>query len=168
MTPHLPFRKAARHARRSSTGHGGAHPNAHRSSPIRRSSIAFEAAHRPFNDSHSRRAARCTNSNSISQLACSAQIPIEPAAPSPPTMRGFLVWGFFCQGVRRAHESFVLRQFLRSISEPVSSSRPALRLRRRAQKRSRLAVTPILRQAPPLPGHTLTASSTTARRVRSG
>lgn len=44
------FCKAARHARRSSTGHGGAHPNAHRSSPIRRSLIAFDAAHRPFND----------------------------------------------------------------------------------------------------------------------
>jgi SRSO17 transposase len=28
MTAHRPFRKAARHARRSSTGHGGAHPNA--------------------------------------------------------------------------------------------------------------------------------------------
>ncbi len=45
----------------------------------------------------------------------------------------------------------------------VSSSRPALRLRWRAQKLSRLAVAPTLRQAPPLPGHSLTASSTTAR-----
>lgn len=53
MTPHLPFCKAARHARRSSTGHGRTHPNAHRSSPIRRSLIAFDAAHRSFNDSAS-------------------------------------------------------------------------------------------------------------------
>ena len=43
----------------------------------------------------------------------------------------------------------------------IPSSRPALRLRR-------LAVAPTLRHAPPLPGHTLTASSTTARLVRSG
>ena len=43
----------------------------------------------------------------------------------------------------------------------IPSSRPALRLRR-------LAVAPTLRHAPPLPGHTLTASSTTARLTRSG
>src|SRR5258705_11815454 len=36
-----------------------------------------------------------------------------------------LVWGFFCQGVRQSGKSFVLRQFLCSISKPVSSSRPA-------------------------------------------
>src|SRR5882724_2131694 len=36
-----------------------------------------------------------------------------------------LVWGFFCQGVRKSGKSFVLRQFLCSISKPVSSSRPA-------------------------------------------
>ena len=36
-----------------------------------------------------------------------------------------LVWGFFCQGVRQSGQSFVLRQFLCSISKPVSSSRPA-------------------------------------------
>src|SRR5437762_1206460 len=40
--------------------------------------------------------------------------------------------------------------------------------RRRAQALSRLAVAPSLRHAPPLPGHTLTAASTTARLVRSG
>src|SRR5260370_40738533 len=34
-----------------------------------------------------------------------------------------LVWGFFCQGVRQSGKSFVLRQFLCSISKPVSSSR---------------------------------------------
>jgi len=39
-----------------------------------------------------RRAVRCIGSNSIGQLACGAQIPIEPAAPFPPTMRGFLPW----------------------------------------------------------------------------
>src|SRR6266436_8784563 len=39
---------------------------------------------------------------------------------------------------------------------------------RRAQELSRLAVAPTSWHAPPLPGHTLTASSTTARLVRSG
>jgi hypothetical protein len=39
---------------------------------------------------------------------------------------------------------------------------------RRAQELSRLAVAPTLRHALVLPGHTLTASSTTARLVRSG
>jgi hypothetical protein len=33
--------------------------------------------------------------------------------------------GLFCQGVRQSGKSFVLRQFLCSISKPVSSSRPA-------------------------------------------
>ncbi len=42
--------------------------------------------------SRRRRAARCIGSNSIGQLACSPQIPIEPAAPVLPTMRGFLPW----------------------------------------------------------------------------
>src|SRR5258707_15501625 len=36
-----------------------------------------------------------------------------------------LVWGFFCQGVRQSGKSFVLCQFLCSLSKPVSSSRPA-------------------------------------------
>ena len=44
----------------------------------------------------------------------------------------------------------------------VSSSRSALRSSRRAQELSRLAVAPTLRHTPPFPGHTLTASSTTA------
>ena len=39
---------------------------------------------------------------------------------------------------------------------------------RRAQELSRLAVAPTSWHAPPLPGHTLTASSTTARLVRPG
>jgi hypothetical protein len=38
----------------------------------------------------------------------------------------------------------------------------------RARELSRLAVAPTLRRTPPLPGHTLTAPSTTARLVRSG
>ena len=48
MTPHLPFCKAARHARRSSTGHGRTHPDAALSSPIGRHLIEFDAAHRSF------------------------------------------------------------------------------------------------------------------------
>ena len=55
------------------------------------------------------------------------EIPIASDAPPRPTSRGFLVWGFFCQGVRQSGKSFVLRQFLCSISKPVSSSRPAVR-----------------------------------------
>jgi len=50
----------------------------------------------------------------------------------------------------------------------VSSYRAGLRSRRRAPERSRLAVVPTLQHAPPSPGHTLTASSTPARLVRSG
>ena len=65
-----------------------------------------------------------------------------------------LVWGLFCQGVSGGR-----RVFLCSIGKPVSSSRPALRSRRRAQELSRLAVAPTLQHGP---DHTLTASSTTA------
>jgi hypothetical protein len=50
--------------------------------------------------------------------------PIASDARPRHTSRGFLVWGFFCQGVRQSGKSFVLRQFLCSISKPVSSSRP--------------------------------------------
>src|SRR5260370_24507939 len=83
----------------------------------------------------------------------------------PRTRPDFLVWALSRRRFnrRRGGASFFLRQFLCSIRKPVSSSRPALRLRRRAQKLSRLAIAPTLRHAPPLPGHTLTASSTTAR-----
>jgi hypothetical protein len=49
----------------------------------------------------------------------------------------------------------------------VSSSRPARWLGRRAQELSRLAVAPAFPRAASLPGHTLTASSTTARLRRS-
>src|SRR6202022_2893019 len=49
-----------------------------------------------------------------------------PHLPRPPS-RDFLVWGVFFQGVRQSRKSFVLRQFLCSISKPVSSSRPAVR-----------------------------------------
>src|ERR1700676_4053930 len=58
--------------------------------------------------------------------------------------------GHFLSRSSPERQIFVLRQFLCSISKPVSSSRPALRLRRRAQKLSRLAVAPTLRQAPPV------------------
>src|ERR1700692_4792500 len=55
-----------------------------------------------------------------------------------------------------------LDRFLCSTSSPVSSPRPAVLQSRRAQELSRLAVAPTLRRTPPLPGHALTASSTTA------
>ena len=57
-------------------------------------------------------------------------------------------------------KSFVLRQFLCSISKTVSSPDPHFAL---VDARSRLAVAPTLRRAPPLSGHTLTASRATAR-----
>src|SRR5258708_18885659 len=53
-------------------------------------------------------------------------------------------------------------------SRDYAMSRPARSQCRRAQELSRLAVAPTFRHASPLPGHTLTASSTTARSVRSG
>ena len=49
-----------------------------------------------------------------------------------------------------------------------ASPRPAVLQSRRAPELSRLAVAPTLRHSPFLPGHTLTAPSTTARLVRSG
>jgi hypothetical protein len=60
-----------------------------------------------------------------------------------------LVWGFACQGVSARRRTFIFHQLLCSIL-------------------SRLAVAPTSWHAPPFPGHTLTASSTTARLVRSG
>ena len=63
----------------------------------------------------------------FTHLIRGTQIPIAPAAPPTSPSRGFLVWGFLCQGVRRSGKSFFLRQFLCSISKPVSSSRPAAR-----------------------------------------
>src|SRR3984893_10203452 len=64
-----------------------------------------------------------------------------------------LVWGFLCQGVRQGGEAF-LRRFLGSISKPVSSSQPAHRYVDARRMCTRLAVTPILRHASPLPDHT--------------
>src|SRR5439155_18155414 len=61
-----------------------------------------------------------------------------------------------------------LDRFLCSTWNPVSSPRPAVLQSQRAQELSRFAVAPILRHTPTLPGHTLTASSTPARLVRSG
>jgi hypothetical protein len=70
-----------------------------------------------------------------------------------------------CQEVRQRGKSFFLRQFLCSIrffvpthGSLTSSRAGAVKVGRRAN----------LRHAPNLPGHTLTASSTTARWVRSG
>ena len=63
--------------------------------------------------------------NAPRQQTASVEIPIASDARPRHTSRGFHVWGFFCQGVRQSGKSFVLRQFLCSISKPVSSSRPA-------------------------------------------
>ena len=75
---------------------------------------------------------------------------------------GALVWGFLCQGVGQDGEAF-LRRFLGSISNPFL--RPDLRIADVDAHKicTRLAVTPTLRHASPLPGHTMTASSTAAR-----
>jgi hypothetical protein len=104
------------------------------------------------------------------QKTGSVQIPIAPDAPPRHILRGFLVWAFV--KTRRFNGRQVGASLPSSVSwfdlRAVSSSRPTLRSRWRAQKLSRLAVAPTLRQAPPSPGHTLTASSTTARLVRSG
>ena len=78
----------------------------------------------------------------------------------PPCMVRFLSSGL------RAR--IFLDRFLCSAWSLVSSPRPAVLQSRRAQELSRLAVTPTLRHTLVLPGHTLTASSTTARLVRSG
>lgn len=48
MSAQPSFRKAASHARRSSTGHGGIRPNCQLLSPIRRRLITFEAIYPSF------------------------------------------------------------------------------------------------------------------------
>jgi hypothetical protein len=92
----------------------------------------------------------------------SDEIPIAPDAPPRQTSRGFLVWGFFCQGVSSFVSFFVRSQspFLR----PDSQLADVVARRSCQGWPSRRT----LRHAPSLPGHTLTASSTTARWVRSG
>jgi transposase-like protein len=87
---------------------------------------------------------------------------IEPHFIHPALYGAFFVKRF------RSGASFFLDRFLCSTWSPVSSPRPAVLQSRRAQELSRLAVAPTLRRTPPLPGHTLTASSTTTRLVRSG
>ena len=88
-------------------------------------------------------------------------------ASGSPCFRVSLVWGLFCQAVSE-RRIFFLHRFLCSIWNPVSSPRPAVLQSRRAQELSRLAVAPTFPHAPPLPGHTLTALSTTAHSMRSG
>ena len=76
--------------------------------------------------------------------------------------------GFRSQALISRYAPLPSFQFLCSTWNPVSSPRPAGLQSRRAQELSRLAVAPTLRRTPALPGHTLTASSTTARLMRSG
>src|ERR1700686_1024510 len=70
-----------------------------------------------------------------------------------------LVWSFRCQGVCQA-ANLCPSSFFCSISKTVSSPPPPFAL---VDAQSRLAVAPTLRRAPPLSGHTLTASRATAR-----
>jgi hypothetical protein len=93
----------------------------------------------------------------------------QPRGRAPPVgRRGCLdsLYGAFCQGVLAGR-----RFFSSSVSLFDQKARffvrPVLRSRRHAQELSRLAVAPSLGHAPPLPGHTLTAPSVTARLVRS-
>src|ERR1700674_4578057 len=72
-----------------------------------------------------------------------------------------LVWGFFVKEIWQGAAFFSSPVSLFDL-KAVSSSRSALRSRRRAQELSWLAVAPALRHTPPFPGHTLTAPSTTA------
>jgi hypothetical protein len=58
-----------------------------------------------------------------------------------------LYGAFFVKEFREGGASSFLRRFLCSIWKPVSSSRPALRSRRRAQELSRLAVAPTLQHS---------------------
>jgi hypothetical protein len=103
-----------------------------------------------------------TGASSLSRLPRDRSPPV--AGYITTTANGLLVWAL--SRTRRFNRRQVGASFPSSVSlfdlRAVSSSRPALRLRWHAQKLSRLAVAPILRQAPPLPGHTLTALSTTA------
>src|ERR1700722_20053723 len=55
------------------------------------------------------------------QKTGSVQIPIAPDAPPRHIFRGFLVWGFFCQGVRQSGKSLPFVSFF------VRSQSPFLR-----------------------------------------
>jgi hypothetical protein len=81
-----------------------------------------------------------------------------------------LVWGFKSQALvfRAFHFFSSSSQFLCSIWEPVSSSRPAIRGRCRAQGLSRLAVAPPSPCTLPLPGHALTVPSSMAHSIWPG
>src|SRR6266536_495047 len=75
---------------------------------------------------------------------------------------------FFVKGFSPAQRIFSPSSVSLFDLTAVSSSRRALCSPRRAQEPSRLAVAPIFPHAPPWPGHTLTALSTTSRLTRSG
>ena len=107
-----------------------------------------------------------TGGQSNRQHTASAEIPIASDAPPRPTSRGFLVWGFFVKEFARAANlcpfSFFVRSqspFLRPDPGSLTSSRAGA---------VKVGLSRQLAHAPTLPGHTLTASSTTARWVRSG
>ena len=103
-------RKSARRARCLSTGHGRARPDIPPVCPqIVRQLIEFDATRRSSSNRFHRPPACWSASTPFTHLIRGTQIPIAHAAPPTCPSRGFRVWGFFCQGVRRAHESVVLR-----------------------------------------------------------
>jgi hypothetical protein len=109
-------------------------------------------------------------SNPHSSTSAARPAPARPQldAPAPAvSLYGLCQGGGVSTGDRSAHLSSCVSFFVRPESPFL---RPDPRLAHAGARRScpRLAVAPTLRHAPPLPGHTLTASSTTARLVRSG
>jgi len=109
---------------------------------------------------------RLTQNRVFTQSGSFPDIPAHPV--DGPLYPRKLVWGFCCQGTfgRAALLSFV--SFFVRLKGPFLRPDPLIRSRRHAQELSRLAAAPSLRHAPPLPGHTLTAPSMTARLARSG
>ena len=95
---------------------------------------------------------------SLSVIARSCSIALPVFLGKSPLYGAF----FVSSGFRAAHLSFLIGFFVRP-GVPFLRPDPQYCKGRRAQELSRLAVAPTLRRTPPLPGHALTASSTTAR-----
>ena len=114
-----------------------------------------------------RKAASQDHAPQLTSVACGTQIPITHAAPSTYPFPRFPCMGLFLSRSSPARQIFcpssvslfdLRARFFVPIHGSLTSSRAG------AVK----AVAPTLWHAPNLPGHTLTASSTTARWVRSG
>ena len=133
-------RKSDRRTRCLSTGHGRARPDIRLSSQIVRQLTEFDATRRSSSSRFTIHRLAGAPRTPFTHLIRGNQIPIAQAPPPTSPSPRFPCMGLFLSRSSQSGKSVVFHKFLCSISKPVSSSRPAVRLRRRAQKLSRLAV----------------------------